>query len=63
MADLDTITLSELDAISELGNNDKILVESGGRMKRASSANIGGGGVYIFDPSEYEEPEPGGGVI
>lgn len=47
MPDLDTITLSELDTITEMGENDKVLVESNGRMKRCSGSLGGGGGVCI----------------
>lgn len=61
MPDLSTKNLSELDVITELGANDKVLVESGGRMKKVAGASLGGeGGVYILDISGYDEP--GGGV-
>lgn len=55
MSELSTKNLSELTVITELGENDKVLVESGGRMKKiASSAVGGGGGVLIVDTSDFE---------
>lgn len=47
MPDLNTKTLNELDTITEMGENDKILVESGGRMKKLSGSVGGGGGVIV----------------
>ena len=54
MADLNTITLSELATITELGENDKVLVESGGRMKKISGS-LGGGGAVVIDLIYDEE--------
>ena len=60
MADLNTKTLNELDTITEMGENDKVLVESGGRMKRFSGEIGGsGGGVYILNASDFS-PSGGG---
>lgn len=42
MADLDTITLSELEEVSELLDTDTLLVERNGRIKRFTG-EIGGG--------------------
>lgn len=47
MPDLNTKTLNELDTITEMGENDKVLVESGGRMKKLNGSVSGGGGVII----------------
>lgn len=61
MADLNTKTLNELDTITEMGENDTILVESNGRMKKFSG-EIGsgsGGGVYILNASDFS-PSGGG---
>jgi len=48
MADLSTKTLNELDTITEMGENDKVLVESNGRMKRCSGS-LGGGGAVVLE--------------
>lgn len=42
MADLDTITLSELEEVSELLETDTLLVERNGRIKRFTG-EVGGG--------------------
>ena len=47
MPDLNTKTLNELDTITEMGENDKVLVESNGRMKKFSG-EIGGGGLVVL---------------
>lgn len=54
MADLSTKTLNQLDTITEMGENDKILVESNGRMKKFSG-EIGGSdsGVYILNSHDF----------
>ena len=49
MPDLNTKTLNELDTITEMGENDKILVESGGRMKKLNGSVGGGGGGVIVE--------------
>lgn len=55
MADLNTKTLNELDTITEMGENDKVLVESGGRMKRCSGS-LGSGGAVVL---EVVQADPG----
>lgn len=57
MADLNTKTLNELDTITEMGENDKVLVESNGMMKRCSGSL--GSGVYILNRSDFSETEGG----
>jgi len=61
MADLDTITLGETPVVESLGSNDKVLIESGGRMKRVNSSAVGGGGGngYILDITSYQTVKPG----
>lgn len=49
MPDLNTKTLNELDTITEMGENDKVLIESGGRMKRCSGSLGGGGGAVLLE--------------
>ena len=51
MANLDTKTLSELDTITEMGENDKVLIESGGRMKKFSGTISGGGNTVLTETS------------
>lgn len=46
MAELDTITLNELDTVDELLETDTILVERGGRIKRFTG-EIGGNDTLI----------------
>ena len=54
MSDLNTKTLNELDTITEMGENDKVLVESNGRMKKFSGEiGSGGGGVYILNIDDF----------
>lgn len=48
MADLDTITLSELDTVSELLETDTLLVERGGRIKRFTGEVGGGNNTLII---------------
>ncbi len=58
MADLNTKTLNELETITEMGENDKVLVESNGRMKRCSGS-LGGGGVYILNANDFTDSNEG----
>ena len=44
MSELNTKTLSELTTVDSLLNTDTVLIESGGRMKKANPSVIGGGG-------------------
>ena len=54
MADLSTKTLNQLDTITEMGESDKILVESNGRMKKFSGEIGGSGsGVYILNSHDF----------
>lgn len=54
MPDLNTKTLNELDTITEMGENDKVLVESNGRMKKFSGEIGGSGsGVYILTSHDF----------
>lgn len=53
MPDLNTKTLNELDTITEMGENDKVLVESSGRMKKFSG-EIGGGGIIVLTEDENQ---------
>lgn len=55
MPDLNTKTLIELDTVNNLDNNDTILVESDGLMKRVSGSL--GGGVYVLDVSGFYNEE------
>lgn len=52
MAELNTITLSELDVVDSIGANDKVLLESGGRMKKIGGDGVGGGGLVVL--SEFD---------
>ena len=61
MPDLSTKTLNELDTITEMGENDKVLVESNGRMKKFSGEIGSGGGVYILNINDFSLRE--GGVL
>lgn len=47
MSDLNTKTLDELDVIETIDENDTLLVESGGRMKKFSGS-FGGGGIIVL---------------
>lgn len=59
MPDLDKKSLDTLEVLEELGENDKILIESGGRMKRISGSL--GGGIYILDLDAFDPGDGGGG--
>ncbi len=61
MADLDTITLSELEEVSELLETDTLLVERDGRIKRFTG-EVGGGFcvVNLDDYTPDEEDSEGG---
>ena len=60
MSELNTVTLTELPVADSVGQNDHILIESGGRMKRASGNLVGSGDGYVLDIREYQSS--GGGV-
>lgn len=60
MANLNTITLSELTVVTETGNSDYVLIENNGRMKKMSASEVGGG-VYIIDITNSDSS--GGGEI
>lgn len=66
MANLSTITLSELTVVTETGNSDYVLIENNGRMKKMSASEVGGG-VYIIDitngDSSGNSDSSGGGEI
>lgn len=49
MSELNTKSLSELATVDSLGNTDKVLIESGGLMKKANPSIIGGGGGMIVN--------------
>ena len=49
MANLNTKTLNELTIVEEMGENDKILVESDGDIKKYSIVN----NVYILDATSW----------
>ena len=55
MSELSTKNLNEIETITTLGENDKILVESNGRMKKIAGSVAGGGGIYILDLLQFEE--------
>lgn len=56
MSELSTKGLIELDVLEELQENDHILVESDGMMKRISGSMVSGGsGVCVIDLSKYED--------
>ena len=54
MANLNTKTLNELTIIEEMGENDKILVESDGDMKKYSIVR---NNVYILDATSWSYGE------
>ena len=62
MDDSNTKTLNELETITEMGENDKVLVESNGRMKRCSGSLGSGGGVYILNADDFTVSTDGGGT-
>ena len=55
MSELNTVTLSELAVVDSVEDTDKVLIESGGRMKRVSGDLFGGGGVCVIDLADYED--------
>lgn len=54
MADLTTKTLNELDTVDSVASTDHVLIESGGRMKRADSSLVGGA-AYVLYTSDFKE--------
>lgn len=57
MADLETITIGELPTITEIGENDTVLIASGGRMKKANPSLVGGGSTLVVTTSYSGDPE------
>ena len=49
MAELNTKTIDELETIESMGENDKVLVASGGEIKKVSGSLGGGGGLYFIN--------------
>lgn len=41
---LDLINMSKVPTAESVGENDKVLIESGGEIKKTAASNIGGGG-------------------
>ena len=60
MADLTTKTLNELDTVDSVASTDHVLIESGGRMKRADSSLVGGA-AYVLYASDFVDESGGGG--
>lgn len=60
MADLITKTLNELATVTSVASTDHVLIESGGRMKRADSSLVGGA-AYVLYVSDFEDESNGGG--
>lgn len=61
MSELSTKTLSELTTVDSLASTDKVLIESGGLMKRVN-ANAVGGGIFVLDVSNYYDESEGLGI-
>lgn len=53
MADLTTKTLNELATVESVASTDHVLIESGGRMKRADSSLVGGA-AYVLYASDFK---------
>lgn len=60
MADLTTKTLNELATVTSVASTDHVLIESGGRMKRADSSLVGGA-AYVLYASDFEDESNGEG--
>lgn len=54
MADLTTKTLNELATVESVASTDHVLIESGGRMKRADSSLVGGA-AYALYTSDFKK--------
>lgn len=52
MAELTTKTLNELATVESVASTDHVLIESGGRMKRADSSLVGGA-AYVLYASDF----------
>lgn len=59
MADLTTKTLNELATVESVASTDHVLIESGGRMKRADSSLVGGA-AYVLYVSDFIDMSGGG---
>ena len=62
MAELTTKTLNELPTVSSVASTDHVLIESGGRMKRADSSLVGGA-AYVLYASDFVDESGGGESI
>jgi len=60
MSELNTVTLSELAVVDSVQETDKVLIESGGRMKRASGDLLGGMQFCVIDMTLPEYANKGG---
>lgn len=56
-------SLNQLDVVNTLSDDDNILVERNGRIKRFNAENAIGSNIYILDLSlfNYIEDDSGGG--
>lgn len=63
MADLTTKTLNELATVTSVASTDHVLIESGGRMKRADSSLVGGAAYALYASDFEEEPSAGWRVM
>lgn len=54
MSDLSKKTLSQLDTIESLLNDDCVLIERNGRLKRFSANPIMGDNIYVIDLTSFD---------
>jgi len=63
MSDLSKKTLSQLDTVTSVSDDDNVLIERNGRLKKISASPILNDNIFIvdlswFDYSENENEEP-----